>query len=115
MLPEINLTDIRHHQIRSNQTGGDRSKAEKYRNARVERLRELYTLHEPELKKVCIYEHPSDARHNCYGMFPADESAINSPFDLPDFEDMMPSPADFNIQVPESSLLEKLLAQKEQQ
>ena len=68
---------------------------EKYKAARVARLRELYTLYQPLLEKRCTYEHPNDARYNCYGMFPADENAVNSPFDLPDFESQMPDVDDF--------------------
>ena len=62
---------------------------------RVERLRELYSEHEPKLEKVCIYSDPEDKRRNSYGLFPVDENAINSPFELPNFEDLMPNIEDY--------------------
>jgi hypothetical protein len=70
---------------------------ERYKAARVERLRELYSIHEPLLEKRCIYEHPNDARYNCYAMFPLNENEMNSPFDLPDFESHMPDLDNFLI------------------
>jgi hypothetical protein len=68
---------------------------DKYMNDRVERLRELYSEHEPELKKVCVYSDPEDKRRNSYGLFPVNEEAINSPFELPNFEDLMPNIKDY--------------------
>ena len=68
---------------------------EKYMKDRVERLRELYSEHQPELEKVCIYSDPEDKRKNSYGLFPVDENAINSPFELPNFEDLMPNIEDY--------------------
>lgn len=68
---------------------------EKYMKDRVERLRELYSEHQPELEKVCTYSDPEDKRKNSYGLFPVDENAINSPFELPNFEDLMPNIEDY--------------------
>ena len=68
---------------------------ERYIADRVEVLRELYEKHEPELKRVLTYKHPSDGRCNNYGLFPVDEDRINSPFDLPNLEEYMPNKEDY--------------------
>ena len=75
---------------------GRRQRAlERYITDRVEVLRELYEKHEPELKRVLTYKHPSDGRCNNYGLFPVDEDRVNSPFDLPDLEEYMPNKEDY--------------------
>jgi len=75
--------------------GRRHSNLERYITDRVEVLRQLYEKHEPELKKVLTYKHPSDGRCDNYGLFPVDEDEINSPFDLPDLEEYMPNKEDY--------------------
>ena len=75
--------------------GRRHSNLERYITDRVEVLRQLYEKHEPELKKVLTYKHPSDGRCDNYGLFPVDEDKINSPFDLPNLEEYMPNKEDY--------------------
>jgi len=94
----IEMSDITKHQVRRNDNIQRRigSKAiAKYISDRVEKLRELYEELDPKLKKVCTHEDLEDGRRNHYGLFPADENSINSPFDLPDFESQMPQITDY--------------------
>jgi len=94
----IEVSDITRHQTRKNAELQRRvgSKAiARFISDRVERLRELYSELDPPLEKVCTHEDPDDGRRNHYGLFPVDEDAINSPFDLPDFDSQMPQITDY--------------------
>ena len=96
----IKKADIELHQSskqlgNSSGRGRRHSNLERYITDRVEVLRQLYEKHEPELKKVLTYKHPSDGRCDNYGLFPVDEGRINSPFDLPNLEEYMPNKEDY--------------------
>jgi len=94
----IEVSDITKHQIRKNaelkRRVGSKAMA-RFISDRVDKLRELYSDLNPPLEKVCTYKDPDDGRRNHYGSFPANEDAINSPFDLPDFESQMPQITDY--------------------
>ena len=95
---QFNILDLLSQQKRASGKIPQRVSSEavdKYMKDRVERLRELYSQHEPELEKVCVYSDPEDKRKTSYGLFPVDEEAINSPFELPNFEDLMPNIEDY--------------------
>lgn len=66
----------------------------KYRQARVEKLKELYKEYQPEIKKTWVLPPgETDGRKSIIV-----EEIIGqdiSPFDLPDFEDQMPSREDY--------------------
>lgn len=65
-----------------------------YRQARVERLRELYEEHKPEIKKTWVLpKGETDGRKSIII-----EEIIGkdiSPFDLPDFNEQMPKSSDY--------------------
>ena len=66
----------------------------KYRQARVEKLRELYERHRPEIKKTWVLpKGETDGRKSIIVEEIIGEDV--SPFDLPDFEDQMPSWKDY--------------------
>ena len=65
-----------------------------YKQARVEKLRELYERHRPEIKKTWVLpEGETDGRKSIIV-----EEIVGkdiSPFDLPDFEEQMPNWEDY--------------------
>jgi hypothetical protein len=65
-----------------------------YRQARVEKLRELYEQHRPEIKKTWVLpKGETDGRKSIIVEEIIGEDI--SPFDLPDFEEQMPNWKDY--------------------
>ena len=65
-----------------------------YRQARVEKLRELYEEHKPEIKKTWVLpKGETDGRKSIVVEEIIGEDI--SPFDLPDFEKQMPKASDY--------------------
>ena len=65
-----------------------------YRQARVEKLRELYEEHKPEIKKTWVLpKGETDGRKSIIVEEIVGEDI--SPFDLPDFEEQMPNWEDY--------------------
>ena len=76
--------------------GSDLKKTEeaKYRQARVEKLTELYEKHRPEIKKTWVLpKGETDGRKSIIVEEIIGEDI--SPFDLPDFEEQMPKASDY--------------------
>jgi len=65
-----------------------------YRWERVEKLRELYEEMEPEYHRICTYVDPVDGRRNSHELWEIEEAI--SPFDLPNFEELMPDITEFD-------------------
>jgi hypothetical protein len=61
---------------------------EAYRKKRAEKLKELYEKLEPEYKMKTVYIYKTDQRRNITELWETKEAV--SPFDLPDFEELMP-------------------------
>lgn len=99
--PEVNSLNIFEHQSDKPKRSLIRlPQLEKYMKQRVEKLKELYDEMEPEYHRICTYEHPIDGRRNSHELWEVEEGV--SPFDLPNFEELMPSVKDFKNE-PDSS------------
>ena len=91
------VSDLTAHQIRTNTKVSSRvsSKAmSEFINDRVEKLRELYEKHKPEIKRIWVLPMgETDGRKSIVMEEIIGEDI--SPFDLPDFEDYMPKLIDY--------------------
>lgn len=89
--------DITSHQIRNNSKVSSRVSSDamaKFINDRVEKLRELYEKHKPEIKRIWVLPRgETDGRKSIVVEEIIGEDI--SPFDLPDFEDYMPKLIDY--------------------
>ena len=71
-----------------------------YRWQRVEKLKELYEEMEPEYHRICTYVDPIDGRRNAHELWEVEEGI--SPFDLPNFEELMPDVTEFDKNEPDN-------------
>tara|TARA_Y100000310_G_scaffold65019_1_gene60546 strand:- start:4710 stop:5033 length:324 start_codon:yes stop_codon:yes gene_type:complete len=79
---------------------GRMSEFSDYRWQRVEKLRELYEEMEPEYHRICTYVDHVDGRRNAHELWEVEEGI--SPFDLPNFEELMPDITEFDKNEPDS-------------
>ena len=112
----VTTLDLRSHQIKTEQSrrsfAGTQGKRHKqlaiFMSDRVEALKNMYEEIDVKLVRKATFVNTQDGRANQYGMFPADEDSICTPFDLPDFEERMPKPEDYNMEEIELSELDKI-------
>jgi len=94
---DVGILDITAHQIRNNNKVSSRVSSDamaKFINDRVEKLRELYEKHKPEIKRIWVLPRgETDGRKSIVMEEIIGEDI--SPFDLPDFEDCMPQLIDY--------------------
>ena len=69
---------------------------QKYMKDRVEKLRELYDKHEPEIIRIRVTTAEHDKRHHTFEEQYVGE--VISPFDLPDFDEQMPKIEDYIVE-----------------
>ena len=79
---------------------GRMSELSDYRWQRVEKLKELYEKMEPEYHRICTYVDPVDGRRNSHELWEVEEGI--SPFDLPNFEELMPDITEFDKNEPDN-------------
>mgnify|MGYP003655569771 FL=1 len=79
---------------------GRMKKFSDYRGRRVKKLKELYEEMEPEYHRICTYVDPVDGRRNAHELWEIEEAI--SPFDLPNFEELMPKITELNENEPDS-------------
>ena len=93
--------NIFEHQLPKSQKHiGRMSEFSDYRWQRVEKLKELYEEMEPEYHRICTYTDPVDGRRNKHELWEIEEAI--SPFDLPNFEELMPDITEFDKNEPDN-------------